>query len=266
MKVLDHGFVELIDYMGDDDAIVDAARVSYGKGTKAYRENRDLIRYLMRNKHTSPFEMCEFKFHCKMPVFTSRQWARHRTANLNEISGRYSELPEEFYVPNIENIQKQSTDNKQGRGESFDEPMANHIASNMMVMARDEFKHYHWMLEQGVAKEIARINLPLSTYTEWVWKIDLHNLFHFLKLRMDEHAQWEIRQYANAMFELIKPIVPLACEAFEDYGLFAKTFSRMEIDVLKNLLSNYSKEDVDVFCKDMSKREIKEFLEILGVK
>lgn len=261
IKVLDYGFVRLVDSMGDDSAIVQAARVSYGKGTKTVSEDRGLIRYLMKNRHTSPFEMCEFKFHCKMPLFTARQWIRHRTASVNEVSGRYSELPEEFYVPKSEHLQRQSKNNKQGRGETFEENEANHIISNMTAMARDEFKHYHWMLDQDVAKEIARINLPLSTYTEWYWKIDLHNLFHFLKLRLDQHAQYEIRVYANAMYELIKQIVPISCEAFEDYMLNAQTLSAQEMTILKKVLGQITIEDFP----GLSKREVSEFKQKFGL-
>lgn len=261
VKVLDKGFVRLVDYMGDDSSIVQAARVSYGQGTKTVSEDRGLIRYLMKNRHTSPFEMVEFKFHCKLPLFCARQMVRHRTANLNEVSGRYSELPEEFYVPKSEHLQKQAKNNKQGRGESFEENEANHIISNMSAMARDEFKHYHWMLEQDVAREIARINLPLSTYTEWYWKMDLHNLFHFLKLRLDSHAQYEIREYAKAIYELIKPIVPTSCEAFEDYVLNAQIFSAQEMTILRQVLGQVSVEDFP----GLTKREVSEFKQKLGL-
>ncbi len=239
INVLDKGFVYLVDKMGDDNRIVQSARVSYGEGTKSYREDRDLIRYLMENQHTSPFEQVVFVFHMKLPIFVARQIVRSRTARLNECSGRYSELPEEFYVPNPENVATQSTNNKQGRGETFEPNTANHIISNMKCMARDEFKHYKWMLEQNVAREIARINLPLSTYTEWYWQMDLRNLFHFLKLRLDSHAQYETRVYAEAVYQIIKPIVPIACEAFEDFVLNAKTFSAKEVALIKQHLENF---------------------------
>lgn len=225
--------------MGDDNRIVQSARVSYGEGTKSFREDRDLIRYLMENQHTSPFEQVVFVFHMKLPIFVARQIIRHRTARLNECSGRYSELPEEFYVPDPENIATQSTNNKQGRGETFELNTANHIISNMKSMARDEFKHYKWMLEQNVAREIARINLPLSTYTEWYWQMDLRNLFHFLKLRLDAHAQYETRVYAEAIYKIIKPVVPIACEAFEDFSLNAKTFSAKEVALIKQHMENF---------------------------
>lgn len=210
---------------------------------------------------------CEFKFHCKLPIVSARQMIRHRTASTNEISGRYSKLPEEFYVPDVEHLQKQSINNKQGRGETFEENEASHIISNMSAMARDEFKHYNWMLEQDVAREIARINLPLSTYTEWYWKIDLHNLFHFLRLRLDEHAQYEIRVYAEAIYELIKPIVPISCEAFEDYVLNACTFSAQEMDLIRDMFLDM---DIDCFRQEqlapLSKREITEFKQKVGLK
>lgn len=266
IKVLDKGFVRLIDVMGNDAAIVQAARVSYGEGTKTINEDRGLIRYLLKHRHTSPLEMVEFKFHCKMPIFCARQWVRTRTASLNEVSGRYSVLPDEFYVPEPENIHKQSKDNKQGRGEPLDADHAFLVAAGMKTMAEDVFDHYHLMLKDEVAREVARINLPVSTYTEWYWKIDLHNLLHFLKLRLDKHAQWEMRQYAQALYELIKPIVPLACEAFEDYVLNAETFSAQELKILielcGNCIMNYESMGLSA---GLSKREIKEFKEKLGL-
>ena len=214
LPVLDHGFVRLVDVMGDDAAIVQAARASYGKGTKTQREDRELIRYLLRNRHTSPFEMVEIKLHVKLPIFVERQWIRHRTASVNEVSGRYSELPEEFYLPDAASICKQATDNKQGRGEPLTPEEAAHIRSNMNAMGRDEFKHYRFTLSQGVSRELARINLPLSTYTEKYWKVDGHNLFHFLQLRMDHHAQWEIRQYANGVREMLAEKFPRTMSLF----------------------------------------------------
>jgi thymidylate synthase (FAD) len=268
---LDHGFVRLVDHMGDDSAIVQAARVSYGGGTKTAEEDETLIRYLMRNMHTSPFEMVEFKFHCKLPIFCARQMVRHRTASLNELSGRYSELPEEFYIPRMERVVRQSTTNKQGSGEVFEESVANHIRSNMSAMARDEFKHYHWMLEQDVARELSRINLPLSTYTDWYWKMDLHNLFHFLKLRLDGHAQYEIRVYAEAIFKLIRPIVPISCKAFENYALNAVTFSEAEMDILQRLVGKLDSKEVALVVREaeetrcISKRERSELLSRLGM-
>ena len=231
INVLDKGFVRGVDYLGDDAAIVQAARCSYGKGTKSVSEDRGLIRYLMRHRHTSPLEMVEFKFHCKMPIHVARQWVRHRMASLNEMSGRYSEMPNECYVPELDRLQLQSKDNKQGSSDEQVEE-AVYIQGNMQEVQKKAFDVYQEHLESGLAREVARNDLPLSTYTEWYWKMDLHNLFHFLRLRLHSHAQYEIRQYANAIYELIKPIVPLACEAFEDYVLNAVTFSRQEMEAI----------------------------------
>lgn len=224
-KCLDHGFVRLVDWMGDDTSIVQAARVSYGKGTKSVSEDTALIRYLMRNMHTSPFEMVEFKFHVKLPIFVARQWIRHRTANVNEYSGRYSEMPDEFYLPQPDQIRSQSSTNKQGRS-SETIPQANEIISRMQKTQQILHDEYSDFLDMGLARELARINLPLSNYTEWYWKIDLHNLFHFLRLRLDSHAQYEIRVYADAIAKIIKQIVPIAYQAFEDYTLNAVRFSK----------------------------------------
>lgn len=243
IPILDHGFVRLVDFMGDDSAIVQAARVSYGKGTKTLNKDRGLIRYMMSNGHTSPFEMVEIKLHCKMPIFCARQWVRHRTASLNEYSGRYSEMKNEFYVPESNRIQAQSTTNKQGSeiNEVIDNSeFVKTIFKNGQISARSD---YEKVLEQGTAKEIARINLPLSQYTEWYWKIDLHNLFNFLRLRMDSHAQWEMQQYANAIASIVKKIVPFAWEAFEDYVLYSKRFSRIEYNILCDIIKEYDIED-----------------------
>lgn len=234
---LDKGFVRLVDYMGTDDSIVQAARVSYGKGTKSVRADRELIRYLMRHRHTSPFEMVEFKFHVKLPIFVARQWIRHRTANVNEYSGRYSEMKDEFYIPDIDQIRTQNTVNRQGRSDStLPDNQAQEINEMLSNTQKQLFEEYKSMLDMDIARELARINLPLSTYTEWYWKIDLHNLLHFLKLRLDFHAQYEIRIFADTMAELIKPIVPLTYEAFEDYILESMTFSKQEIGIIKELL------------------------------
>lgn len=235
IKVLDHGFVRLVDVMGNDQRIVQAARVSYGAGTKSVREDRGLIRYLLRHKHTSPFEMVEFAFHLKMPVFVARQHIRHRTANVNEISGRYSVISDEFYVPDARRMQKQSSDNKQG---SSEELIANPEAEIEATRLENDqaYDTYLARLDSGMARELARINLPLSMYTEMYWKIDLHNLFHYLRLRLDPHAQYEIRVYAQAMLSLIREHVPCACEAFEDYLLEAVTFSSLEIKALQALM------------------------------
>ncbi len=236
---LDKGFVRLIDVMGDDAAIVQAARVSYGSGTKKVLEDRGLIRYLLRHAHTTPFEMVEFKFHVKLPIFVARQWIRHRTANVNEYSGRYSEMKDEFYTPHPNDIRPQSVANKQGRSdETLPEGMAEQ-AANAFKSGQDEaYAQYQEFLEQGIAREIARINLPVSNYTEWYWKIDLHNLFHFLRLRIDAHAQYEIRVFAEAIAELVQPFVPYAWEAFEDYVLNAHRMTAPELKVMKHLLGS----------------------------
>ncbi len=235
-EVLDKGFVRLVDVMGDDTSIVQAARVSYGKGTKQVSEDRGLIRYLLRHLHTTPLEMVEFKFHCRMPIFVARQWIRHRTANVNEYSGRYSEMPDLFYVPELDKITKQSTSNKQGGNDE----VIDHVLSTQLRFHHEQrsiFSTYQHYLETGMRKELARINLPLSAYTEWYWKIDLHNLFHFLKLRLDSHAQFEIRVFAEAMAEFVKEAVPLAWEAFEDYQLNSVRLSRLEVECLKKIVS-----------------------------
>jgi thymidylate synthase (FAD) len=236
---LDKGFVRLIDVMGDDAAIVQAARVSYGSGTKKVLEDRGLIRYLLRHAHTTPFEMVEFKFHVKLPIFVARQWIRHRTANVNEYSGRYSEMKDEFYTPNPQDIRPQSVLNKQGRSEeTLPEGMAEQAANAFKAGQDEAYSQYQEFLEMGIAREIARINLPVSNYTEWYWKIDLHNLFHFLRLRIDSHAQYEIRVFAEAIAELVKPFVPHAWEAFEDYVLNAHRMTAPELKVMKHLLGS----------------------------
>lgn len=237
MKVLDKGFVRLVDYMGGDERIVQSARVSYGSGTKSYRQDRGLIHYLMRNWHTSPFEQVQLTFHTKMPVFVARQWVRHRTARLNEISGRYSIMKDEFYLPEPENVCAQSESNKQGRGDSlpFDEAMA--IINKMEEEQASAYASYADLVERGVARELARANLPLGLYTEWYWQIDLHNLFHFLRLRMDAHAQFEIRVFAEAMATCAKAVAPLAYEAFEEHILGSVSFSKAECEALSALLS-----------------------------
>ena len=228
IKVLDKGFVRLVDYMGGDQRIVQSARVSYGEGTKTYRQDRGLIHYLIRNWHTSPFEQVQLTFHTKMPIFVARQWVRHRTARLNEISGRYSVMKDEFYVPLPEHVSVQSESNKQGRGDTLalDEALA--VIDQMEKEQRDAYADYTSLLDKGVARELARANLPISLYTEWYWQIDLHNLFHFLRLRMDPHAQYEIRVYAEAMARCAKAVAPLAYEAFEEHILGSVTFSRAE--------------------------------------
>ena len=241
VKVHDHGLVALVDVMPRfapigktaDYAIVQAARVSYGQGTKQVNEDRGLIRYLARHRHTTPFEMVEFKFHHVMPIFVARQWIRHRTANVNEYSARYSVVRDRFYHPSAENVRRQSASNRQGGEEPIDAATATEFLDYLDGIERGYAK-YEQFLEKGVAREIARIALPASVYTEWYWKIDLHNLFHFLSLRMDPHAQQEIRDYADAMFALIRPIVPVAAEAFLDYNLGAVHLSRLEAEALRS--------------------------------
>ena len=236
IRVLDKGFVRLVDYMGGDQRIVQSARVSYGEGTKTYRQDRGLIHYLIRNWHTSPFEQVQLSFHTKMPIFVARQWVRHRTARLNEISGRYSVMKDEFYLPEPSNVCVQSASNKQGRGDSlpFDEAMA--VIQAMEAEQRTMYSSYEQLLEKGVARELARANLPVSLYTEWYWQIDLHNLFHFLRLRMDPHAQYEIRVFAEAMATCARAVAPLAYEAFEEHILGSVTFSRAEAQALSQML------------------------------
>ncbi|MEZ6211065.1 MAG: FAD-dependent thymidylate synthase [Phycisphaerales bacterium] len=247
VRVLDHGFVALVDAMprmvavepgsGEaptaDGAIVQAARVSYGVGTKKVSEDRGLIRYLMRHRHTTPFEMVEFKFHCSMPIFIARQWIRHRTANVNEYSGRYSIMPDRFYHPTVDAVRKQSKTNRQGGEESIDAATAQQFL-DYLTRAEEHYKEYVSLTEQGVTRELARAGLPVNLYTEWYWKCDLHNILHFLNLRLDEHAQLEIREYARAMLALIEPIVPVAVEAFRDYMLEGMRLTRLEIDAIRN--------------------------------
>ena len=262
---LDKGFVRLVDVMGDDAAIVQAARVSYGSGTKKVHEDRGLIRYLLRHMHTTPFEMVEFKFHIKLPIFVARQWIRHRTANVNEYSGRYSEMKDEFYVPAIDQVRAQSVSNKQGRAdEAFPIDEAERIIAMMESSQQQAYAEYQQMLSQDLAREIARINLPVSNYTEWYWKIDLHNLFHFLRLRIDAHAQYEIRVYAQAMADLIKPYVPMAYEAFEDYILKSQRFSRLERIALNALLQQRPTSVEDLAAYGLKGREATEFLDKLN--
>jgi thymidylate synthase (FAD) len=240
IKVHDHGLVALLDVMPRfapmgktaDYAIVQAARVSYGQGTKQVNEDRGLIRYLARHRHTTPFEMVEFKFHHVMPIFVARQWIRHRTANVNEYSARYSVVRDRFYRPSLESVRQQSRTNRQGGDQPIDALTAEEF-HRYLDAVEAHYADYEALIEKGVARELARIGLPLNVYTEWYWKIDLHNLLHFLSLRMDPHAQQEIRDYANAMFALIQPIVPVAAEAFLDYNLGAMRLTRLEIEALR---------------------------------
>ncbi len=236
-KVLDKGFVRLIDYLGGDSRIVQSARVSYGQGTKSVREDRTLIDYLMSHQHTSPFEQVILTFHCKMPIFIARQWIRHRTARINEISGRYSIMENEFYVPNPDQIKFQSKDNRQGRAEEEVPVKLRQKVLNILINdQKSAYENYGKLIEDGIARELARINLPLSLYTQWYWQIDLNNLFHFLKLRLDYHAQWEIRQYGKAMAEITKAVAPMAYNAFETHVLNAISFSGKELEALAKQL------------------------------
>ena len=262
------GFVRLVDVMGDDSSIVQAARVSYGEGTKKIHEDRGLIRYLIRHQHWTPVEMVEFKFHVKLPVFIARQWIRHRTANVNEISARYSEIKDEIYLPPIEHISSQSNDNKQGRNsEPFAKEQAQEIQDLIMQSNENQYKIYQNLLDRGVARELARTVLPVGHYTEWYWKIDLRNLMNFLALRLDPHAQWEIRVYAEAMSSLVKQIVPIAWEAFEDYILNSVNFSKDEIEVIKEITNNTSFNIEDLSKeKGLKGRELVEFLSKLNHK
>ena len=250
IKVLNHGFVKLVDVMGDDSSIVQAARVSYGKGTKKVNQDEGLIRYLMRHGHTTPFEMVEFKFHCRMPIFVARQWVRHRTASINEYSGRYSEMPELFYVPDSEACTTQSITNKQG-GATDLIPTANNMPKGMNIINTLCFEAYKGALTVGLRKELARIMLPLSIYTEWYWKIDGKNLLHFLQLRLDTHAQYEIKVYAEAMLNLIEPIIPMTIRAWKDYHINAMKLTKLEVDVLIKKLKGLQVEQI----KSNNKRE-----------
>lgn len=238
IPVLDKGFVRLVDYMGGDARIVQSARVSYGEGTKTVREDGALIDYLMRNRHTSPFEQVELTFHMKLPVFVARQWIRHRTASVNEISARYSVLKDECYLPAPADVAPQSTDNKQGRSaDPFPPETAESMIAEMENMQNEAFISYHHLLDGNLARELARINLPLSVYTEWYWKIDLHNLFHFLALRCDLHAQKEIRAYASVILDICRRVAPLATDSFMRHELGGTTFSSAEMDALRNVLA-----------------------------
>lgn len=233
IKVLDRGFIRLVDYMGGDGRIVQSARVSYGKGTKSVREDEALIDYLISHQHTSPLEQVVLTFHCKMPIFVARQWIRHRAARVNEISGRYSVMEDEFYTPDESTIQYQSKDNRQGRNpEEVPADLRQKVLRMLTIGQQLAYADYQTLIEADIARELARINLPLSLYTQWYWQIDLHNLLHFLQLRMDEHAQWEIRQYANAMADVTRAVAPLAFKAFETHILNAVRFSGKEIQAL----------------------------------
>lgn len=238
IRVLDKGFVRLVDYLGGDQRIVQAARVSYGAGTKSYRQDRGLIHYLMKNEHTSPFEQVVLTFHAKMPIFVARQWVRHRTARLNEVSGRYSIMKDDFYVPEAGSLKVQSDSNKQARG---DETLPPEVAERVLTELQEDqatlYRHYLGMIDGGLAREVARTNLPLSLYTEWYWQMDLHNLLRFLRLRMHPHAQYEIREYANAMAACARAVAPIAFEAFEEHVLGGVQLSRAECAEMARLLN-----------------------------
>jgi|TARA_B110000914_G_C15459448_1_gene445077 thymidylate synthase (FAD) len=264
LQALDHGFVRVIDYMGDDTAIVQSARVSYGKGTKKITNDKGLIKYLMRHWHSTPFEMCEIKLHVKLPIFIARQWIRHRTANVNEYSARYSILDKEFYIPSVENLASQSQVNKQGRAENLSPEEAEKVINILKNDAEQTYNNYEVMLNEnsdgetldegsmGIARELARMNLTLNTYTQWYWKIDLNNLLHFLKLRADAHAQYEIRVYADIILDIVKKWVPITYEAFEDYRVGGTQLSAKEILILKKIIKG---ETVDPDAEGISKRE-----------
>ena len=299
LPVLDHGFVRVVDYMGDDAAIVQAARVSYGRGTKRTRDDQGLINYLMRNAHTSPFEMCEVKLHVKLPIFVARQWIRHRMANVNEYSARYSVLDREFYVPESDQLAIQSATNNQGRGDAgagaqlafgvsaaqdsatqdghrrtqraraaeaqrtrAAQVEAQRVQQSMTEDAERSFDQYDSLLAAGFARELARIGLPLSAYTQWYWKVDLHNLLHFLSLRADAHAQWEIQEYARVILQVVERWTPLTAHAFRSYRLGGARLSAEGLSVVKRMLAG---EEVDPATLEMSAREWRELRQTLGL-
>ena len=273
IPVLDHGFVRVIDYMGDDAAVVQAARVSYGRGTKRVSEDRGLIQYLLRHRHTTPFEMCEIKYHVKLPIFVARQWIRHRTANVNEYSARYSILDNEFYLPAPQQLAAQSTSNRQGRGAVLTGQEAERVLDLLREDAERAYRGYAEMLNeteggtvidparQGLARELARMNLSLNFYTQWYWKTDLHNLLNFLSLRADAHAQYEIRAYAEAMIGTVDRWVPLTAEAFRQYRLGGAQLSARGLEVVRRLIAG---ENVTQEESGMSKREWGELMALLG--
>jgi thymidylate synthase (FAD) len=273
IPVLDHGFIRVVDYMGDDGAVVQAARVSYGRGTRAANEDRGLIRYLMRHRHSTPFEMCEIKYHVKLPIFVARQWIRHRTANVNEYSARYSVMDREFYIPAPAHLAAQSAVNRQGRGAVLEGEEAEAVLRLLREDAQRNYDHYAWMLNEdeagnpldatrsGLARELARMNLTLNTYTQWYWKTDLHNLLHFLSLRADAHAQYEIRAYAEAMLRTVEAWVPLCFDAFRDYRMGAVTLSAQMLGLVRRMLAG---EAVTQEASGLSRREWRELMEVLG--
>jgi thymidylate synthase (FAD) len=273
LPVLDHGFVRVLDYMGDDGAVVQAARVSYGKGTRKVLEDQGLINYLMRHRHSTPFEMCEIKYHVKLPIFVARQWIRHRTANVNEYSARYSILDREFYVPEPEHLAAQATTNRQGRGDVLTGDDNARVLNLLREDAERNYAHYQEMLNvddngdvlddsrTGLARELARMNLSLNYYSQWYWKIDLHNLLHFLSLRADAHAQFEIREYADVMMDTVKKWVPQTFAAFQDYRMGGVNLSAKGLEIVKRMLDA---EDVTQPDSGLSKREWVELMAQLG--
>jgi thymidylate synthase (FAD) len=273
IPVLDHGFVRTIDYMGDDGAIVQAARVSYGRGTKKVQEDAGLIRYLLRHRHTTPFEMCEIKLHVKLPIFVARQWIRHRSANVNEYSARYSILENEFYIPEPDKLAAQSSANRQGRGEVLTGDEAARVFQLLREDSARAYDHYAEMLNEteagevadpsraGLARELARMNLSLNFYTQWYWKIDLHNLLHFLSLRADPHAQYEIRVYADVILDIVRRWVPATYKAFMDYRMGGVALSASGLGVVRKLIAGEAVEQVD---SGLSKREWRELMDVLG--
>ena len=275
MPVLDHGFVRVVDYMGDDTSIVQAARVSYGKGTKKVSTDSGLIKYLMRHRHSTPFEMCEIKYHIKLPIFIARQWIRHRTANVNEYSARYSIMDKEFYVPSKENLAAQSINNRQGRGKLINGTQADSILKILKEDAERNYSHYEEMLnekydgtiiddkKQGLARELARMNLTLNSYTQWYWKTDLLNLLNFLALRADSHAQFEIREYADVMMNTVKKWVPISYDAFVDYRVGGMELSSKGKIVIQKMIKG---EKCDIESSGLSKREWNELMNSFGFK
>lgn len=273
IPVLDHGFVRVVDYMGNDSSIVQAARVSYGAGTKKVSQDKGLIFYLLRHRHTTPFEMCEIKFHIKLPIFIARQWIRHRTANVNEYSARYSILGKDYYLPEKDQVAAQSTSNMQGRESVLNDEESAKVLRLLQEDAERCYENYEYMLNENIAgekldesrsklaRELARMNLTLNYYTEWYWKIDLHNLLHFLKLRADSHAQYEIRIYAQTMLDLVKKWVPLTYAAFEEYIMNGAHISAKATKVIKRMMNG---EKVTQEDSGMSKREWAELMTVFG--
>ena len=272
LKVLDKGFIRVVDYMGNDNSIVQAARVSYGKGTKKKSQDEGLIRYLLRHRHTTPFEMCEIKLHVKLPIFIARQWIRHRTANVNEYSARYSILEDEFYIPKVSNLAEQSSLNKQGRGQEVDNTTAKKIINILLEDSKNCYNNYTWMLNEvgggnfdksrpSLSRELARINLTLNTYTEWYWKVDLHNFMHFVSLRADKHSQYEIRAYAEILLNILKSWVPITYRAFNSYRLNSAELSEESLEIVKKLVKGKKVKRTET---NLSKREWDELMSLIN--